>query len=270
MPDPFSYAGRRVVVTGGATGVGAALLELLAEIGAPEVVVLDIKAPSAPHTTFVEVDLADERAVDAAVGAVDGDIDALFNNAGVNSTSGLRTTMAVNYLALRRLSEGLLHRIRPGGAIVNTASTAGQRWDKHPDAIRELIAVDGWDAALDWVEVRTDLFTDVYPFSKEVVQYWTMHSARATGRRQVRTNSICPAPIDTPLLSDFRRTMTDKVIDWNIGEALGRVMRPSEAASALAFLGSEAASYINGVNLLVDGGFYGSVNTGQVDWSGLR
>jgi NAD(P)-dependent dehydrogenase (short-subunit alcohol dehydrogenase family) len=274
MPDPFGYASKRVVVTGGATGVGAALLELLAEIGAPSVTVLDIKQPTGPHDEFIEVDLGDQSAVDAAIAAIDGPIDVLFNNAGVNSTAGLRTTVSVNFLALRRLSEGLLGRIRPGGAVVNTASSAGNNWAAHLEELDEFLAIDGWEPAVSWVEAREARFdvpnADIYFFSKELVQLWTLRWAPVARTAGVRVSSVCPAPIDTPLLADFRRTITDKVIDWNIAQAGGRLMTAREVAMPLAFLGSDAASYISGVNLVVDGGFNAALSTGQLDFSGLR
>ena len=85
----------------------------------------------------------------------------------------------------------------------------------------------------------------------------------------MRTNSVCPTAIDTPLLADFRATMGEKLIDWTIGQATGTVMTPREVATALAFLGSDAASYVNGDDLVADGGFNAAMTTGQVDFSGL-
>jgi NAD(P)-dependent dehydrogenase (short-subunit alcohol dehydrogenase family) len=85
----------------------------------------------------------------------------------------------------------------------------------------------------------------------------------------VRVNSVCPAPIDTPLLVDFRKTMTDKIIDWTVSQTNQRLVTPREVACALAFLASDGASYINGVNLNVDAGFNAALATGQVDFSGL-
>ena len=84
----------------------------------------------------------------------------------------------------------------------------------------------------------------------------------------MRTNSVCPGPIDTPLLADFRKTTSDKIVDWNIREMDGRPISAREVATALAFLGSPAASYVNGVNLDIDGGFNAALATGQVDFSG--
>src|SRR4029453_16425826 len=163
---------------------------------------------------------------------------------------------------LRRLSERLLDRIPDGGAIVNTASTAGNQWPGHLELINQLLDIDDWDKSLQWLE--TAEIGVPYFFSKELVQVWTMRSSRPTIRRGVRTNSVCPSPIDTPLLKDFRQTMTDKLIDWNISETNGRPVAAREVAAVLAFLGSDAAAYVNGVKLLVDARFTTAVATAQV------
>jgi NAD(P)-dependent dehydrogenase (short-subunit alcohol dehydrogenase family) len=268
---PFSYEGRHAVVTGGSSGVGAALLDVLAELDVARVTVVDLKAPSGPHDAFIETDLSDEQAVRAAVAAVDGPVDALFNNAGVADTQPPRTVISVNYLALRTLTEALLDRMPEGGAIVNTASTAGNTWRKRAEPIDELLTlgVDAWERSLRWFDEHADsLGQGPYNFSKEIVERYTMRSSRTTMRAGVRTNSVCPGPIDTPLLRDFRATTSDQIIDWNIREMAGRAISPREVAGTLAFFGSPAASYVNGVNLEVDGGFFAALATGQVDYSG--
>ncbi len=272
MKHPFSYDGRGVVVTGAARGVGAALLDVLAELGAAPVAVLDLDAPSGPHDTFLATDLSDEAAVRDAVARLDGPVHALFNNAGVADTQPAPVVLAVNYLALRTLSEGLLDRIPEGGAIVNTASIAGNLWRKRSQPIGALLDIDvaaGWAASQRWfAENMPTLDQGPYNFSKEVVELYTLRSSRSTMRRGVRTNTVCPGPIDTPLLPDFRATTSDKIIDWNIREMNGRAVDPREVALALAYLGSPAASYVNGVNLDIDGGFNAALATGQVDFSG--
>jgi NAD(P)-dependent dehydrogenase (short-subunit alcohol dehydrogenase family) len=269
MSNPFSYENKRVVVTGGATGVGAGLLEVLAEQDAAHVTVLDVKAPSGPHQTYLQTDLSDRKAVDEAIAAIEGPVDALFNNAGVADTLPPSTVISVNYLALRKLSEGLLDRIPEGGAIVNTASTAGGQWPERLAMINELLDLGGdWDASLAWLESH-EIGTAPYFFSKELVQVYTMRSSRPTLQHGVRTNSVCPSPIDTPLLKDFRATISDKLIDWNIEQANGRPVTPREVGLVLAFLGSDAAAYVNGVNLLVDAGFTAAMTTGQVDFAAI-
>jgi NAD(P)-dependent dehydrogenase (short-subunit alcohol dehydrogenase family) len=272
MAHPFSYEGRRAVVTGGASGVGAALLDVLAELDAAHVTVLDLAEPDGPHDAFVAADLSDERAVRTAIDNIEGPVHALFNNAGVADTQAADVVMKVNYLALRSLSEGLLERMAGDAAIVNTASIAGNMWRKRAeqiDALLDLGVDDGWAAALEWFEANADSLRQTpYNFSKEVVERYTQRSSRPTVRRGVRTNSVCPGPIDTPLLPDFRKATSDQIIDWNIREMNGRPVSAREVALALAFFGSPAAVYVNGVNLDIDGGFNAALATGQLDLSG--
>jgi NAD(P)-dependent dehydrogenase (short-subunit alcohol dehydrogenase family) len=272
MTHPYSYEGRRVVVTGAARGVGAALLEVLTELEAEHVTVLDLEAPSGPHDAFLAADLSDEDAVRDAVARIEGPVHGMFNNAGVADTQPPHTVLSVNYLALRTLSEGLLDRMPDGGAIVNTASLAGDLWRKRGQQINEVLDIgiaDGWTASLDWFDANLPrIEQSPYNLSKEIVELYTLRSSRPTMRRGVRTNSVCPGPIDTPLLPDFRRTTSDKIIDWNIREMNGRAVAPREVATGLAFLGSPAAAYVNGVNLTIDGGFSAALATGQVDFSG--
>ena len=272
MTHPFSFQDRRVVITGAARGVGAALLEVLAELDVAHVTAIDLQAPAGKHDTFIEANLADEAAVRSALAQIDGPVHALFNNAGVADTQPPAVVLAVNVLALRTMSEGLLDRMPEGSAIVNTASLAGGMWRKRAKQINELLDFDlndGWGASQQWFETHRDtLDQGPYNFSKEVVELYTMRSSRSAMRRGVRTNTICPGPIDTPLLPDFRATTSDKIIDWNIREMNGRAVAPREVAEALAFFGSPAAFYINGVNVDIDGGFTAAVNTGQVDFSG--
>src|SRR4051812_35676634 len=75
---PFTYEGLRVVVTGGASGVGAALLDVLAEFDAAHVTVLDVKRPTGPHHAYVAIDLGDEQAVRGAGAQIDGPVHVLF------------------------------------------------------------------------------------------------------------------------------------------------------------------------------------------------
>lgn len=272
MSNPFNYTAKRVVVTGGASGIGDALLNLLVELGMPKVVVVDRQQPAAPHTIFIQTDLADPSAIDDAIEQIQGPVDVLFNNAGVAATQPARTVFAVNYLAVRRLSTGLLDRIPAGGAIVNTASIAGDNWASHIGAINELVEIGDWDDSLAWVDTHCKpgcVGQDRYGFSKEVLRVWGMRYSRASILRGVRINSVCPGPVDTPLLADFYETMGKDLLDWTVGQASGTIMTAREVAMPLAFLGSPAASYVNGHDLVADGGFNAALSTGQINFDGL-
>ena len=268
MANPFSYEGKRVVLTGAYSGVGAALLELLDELGAEHITVIDLKEPSGPASQFVQTDLSSEAAVDAALAAIDGPVHALFNNAGVAGTMPVNTVMAVNYLAVRKLTDGLRDRMAEGSAIAITASIAGAGWAPNLAQIQELLAVEGWDDSLAWIDAHPDLFTDAYSVSKQFMQVYTMMSAREMQQRGLRINSVCPSPIETALLPDFRETMSEKTIDWAI-EQSGRVAQPRDIALVLAFLGSDASGFVNGVNLNVDLGFTAGMTMGQLDFGAL-
>ncbi len=268
----IDYTGKSVLITGGSSGVGASLVELVAGLGAT-VTMLDRNDPPAELTssiaTFIKVDLADPASIDAAVEQAPAQIDVLFNNAGVAATLPTRTVISVNCLAVRRLSEKLLDRIPAGGAIVNTASMAGQGWPNHLNEINEFLSIEDWGKALEWVDAHAELMPDPYLFSKEIAQVWVTRSSATTMAKGVRTCSACPGIIDTPLLVDFRATMTDKVVDWTVGQSTGKLCTPRQVADVLAFLGSDAASLISGTNVYCDYGFTAAMSTGQVDFAGL-
>ncbi|MAH24528.1 MAG: short-chain dehydrogenase [Gammaproteobacteria bacterium] len=268
MSGLIDFSGKRVVVTGGYSGIGAALVELLCDAGADQIVVLDIKEPQASVAEFIETDMGNPTSIDAAVARLNADgapaVDVLFNNAGVAATLPAETVMRVNTLGLKRLTERLLPTIASGGAIVNTASVAGNRWPEHLQQINGLLDTEGWDEGVSWVAGNAEVVADGYAFSKECVQVYTMRMAKTATEHRLRINSICPSPVDTPLLPAFRETMTDEIIDWSIEAGAGRVATPQDQARALIFLGSDMASYVNGVNLVVDGGFGAALLMGQV------
>ncbi|MEM1437272.1 MAG: coniferyl-alcohol dehydrogenase [Pseudomonadota bacterium] len=262
-----SFSGKRIVVTGAYSGIGAALVQLLTESGADDVTVLDVRQPDAEVARFIETDMGNPVAIDAAVAELTGrgrPIDVLFNNAGVAATLPADTVMRINLLGLKRLTERLLPEMQPGGAIVNTASVAGNGWPAHLPQITALLGIDSWDEGVAWIADHSELIADGYFFSKECVQVYTMRMARTATAHGLRINSVCPSPVDTPLLPAFRETMSDAIIDWAIDAGAGRVATAEDQARALLFLGSDLASYVNGVNLLVDGGYSAALQMGQV------
>lgn len=265
----MDFTGKHVVVTGGASGVGAALLDVLAELGRPRVTVLDLRQPSGPHDSFIETNLADEAALEAAIARIEGPVDALFNNAGVADTSPREVVFAVNVLAPLRLTQALTPQMSPGSAVVITASIGGMSWSKRLGAIQELLALRERDAMVKWFAGR-DLGVDTYSFTKEVMQVWTMREAQPLRALGIRINSVCPSPIDTPLVADFRQTVGDAGMDFTIAHSGGRMVSAREVASVLAFLGSPAASFVSGQNVDVDNGFHSAIVSESLDTSSVR
>ncbi len=269
MKNPFSYQGKRVVITGAYSGVGAATVELLSSLGASEIIALDIREPQGPITRYIETNLGDSAAIDAAAASIDGPVDVLFNNAGIAATNPALEVMKVNYLGVRHLSEALLPKIPEGGAIAITASIAGGQWAQHLVEIQELLAITDRGKAIDWIQEHSELVGGGYDFSKECLQIYTMQSSKATMARGVRINSICPGPIDTPLLPDFKKSMTEALINWQVEQTHGKMATAEDVATAVVFLGCDASIFVNGVNLNADAGFSAALTTGQLDFSTL-
>lgn len=263
-----TYDGLRVVVTGAATGVGAALVQQLRAAGAASVTAVDRK-PVADVDRFLEADLSDRSAVDQLVAELGGQVDVLFNNAGVAANLPLEVVMGVNVFAPRLLTHGLAPTMGPDGAVVGTASIAGLQYAAHQGEITELLAIDDWSEALAFLGGHPELTADPYSFSKECAQVFTMLAAPAVARHGVRINSACPGIIETPLIADFADTMGLPIMEWMVSNGSGRRASPDEIASVLLFLGSPGSAYMNGSNVVCDGGFTAALNTGQADFSTL-
>ena len=247
---------RAVVVTGAASGIGAAVVDALLAANA-EVYSLDVAPVQAPVKQAVQCDLGDQASIDFAIELMPPRVDMLLNCAGVPNGGRFspQQVMAINWLGLRHLSEALLPRIAPGGSITHVASTAGRAWADNADHHQALMAAATFRTGTAWVAAKPDVIGDGYSFSKQAVQYYTMWRAlQIQSQHGVRMNSVCPGVTNTQLNDDFRRGVGDDVIDRAISLA-GRPAEPYEMAGALLFLADErSASYVNGINLNVDRG----------------
>lgn len=255
------FANKRYVVTGAASGIGHAVAEQLLAAGA-EVYSLDRNAPSAAVTRHIEVDLSNPRSVDAAVEQLDGQFDGLMNVAGVPGTAPADVVLAVNTLAVRALTESMLDRLKPGGAVTIVSSTAGFGWAARLDAIRELLATDTFDDGVAWFKAHPQQ-GNAYNFSKEVTTVYAMSMGLMAAQNGFRVNAVLPGPVQTPILTDFEDTMGKDTLD-GLKALLGRHATPDDIAGAIVFLASDAARWINGHALVVDGGATGAVLTGVI------
>jgi NAD(P)-dependent dehydrogenase (short-subunit alcohol dehydrogenase family) len=267
MSDLVSYKNKRVVVSGCFSGMGEATARLLLSLGA-EVHGLDYKESALPLASFHSMDLRDPAAVDAAVDRIEGKVDALFNCAGVPSTFAPIDIFKVNYLGTRRLTERLLPRIKDGGAIACIASTAAFAWARKIPAAMELVSKATYEEALALCEERVKAGVDAYTNSKEAVIVWVLLNSASLIKRGIRMNCILPGPTATPFMEQQSTITPDAAIDA-FTLPINRRSRPEEQAAPLVFLNSDAASYVNGVALPVDGGFMGGVATGEIDLAKL-
>ena len=243
------FEGKIALVTGGASGIGAATVRRLAAEGA-RVAVADINDEGAREVAgeldgfACHLDVTDTESIQEAVGAVRaelGEIDVLVNNAGTDLFSffvktdpglwdfvlgvNLRGVLAVTHAILPGMQE------RKQGSIVNVASEAGR------------VGSQG---------------SAVYSAAKAGVIGFTKAIAREAARYRVRVNAVAPGPIETPLLNaapkvygEIGERLKQGMVDATL---LGRSGEAEEVAAAIAFLASEDASYVTGQTLGVSGG----------------
>ena len=255
IDELFRYDGRRAVVTGCASGIGACVARQLTDLGA-EVVGLDVRRPALQLKEFHEVDLGDAASIDRAVAAIDGPVDSLFNIAGVSSGIGdpLRV-VTINFLGTRRFTEALVPKMPPGSAIANVSSLAASGYRENASVTAGLLGTESMAEGIEWCERNPQPVADGggYRLSKEALILYGMANVAVLGAKGIRINCTAPGVTDTPILDQLRTAYGPEFLD-SFRTPLGRAAEPDEQASVLVFLNSRAASYITGQVIWVDGG----------------
>jgi NAD(P)-dependent dehydrogenase (short-subunit alcohol dehydrogenase family) len=251
--DAFRYDGKRALVVGGATGMGAAVAELAQDAGA-EVVVMDRAAVTLPGVKAIELDLSDKASIDAAVDECGGPVHALFSCAGVaDGTPGIER---INFIGHRRLinrlvAAGMLPR---GAAIGMISSAAGLGWQANLEVLHEYLNITDFDEAASWA--RENNKAD-YMWSKMAINAYVAREAFGFLQQGIRINAILPGPTNTPLAQANAEMWLGFGADYR--EAAGiEASTPLEQAYPLLFLCSDAASGVNGVTVVTDAGYVAS------------
>jgi NAD(P)-dependent dehydrogenase (short-subunit alcohol dehydrogenase family) len=248
--DAFGYKGKRALVVGGATGMGAATAQLVQDGGA-EVVIMDIAEPSLAGAKFIPVNLADRASIDAALEQVGGPIDALFSCAGVaDGTPGIEKINFIGHRHMidRMLADGTLGR---GSAIGFISSAAGLGWEANLDKLKAYLATPDFESAAKWIEQNGGAD---YMSTKQAICAYVASQAYPLLKHGVRINAICPGPTDTPLAQANKELWLGFASDYRAELGL-EPSTPLEQAYPLVFLCSEAAVSITGHILVTDIGY---------------
>jgi NAD(P)-dependent dehydrogenase (short-subunit alcohol dehydrogenase family) len=246
----FRYDGKRALVVGGATGMGAAAAQTVASLGA-EVIVLDYAPIDYEVAQPIKVNLSDLSSINDALSQVDGPIDALFAAAGVaDGTPGI---MKINFISHRHIIETMVGdgRLGHGSAVCAISSVAGIGWQSNMPVLTEFLSTPDFDSAAAWVDAHEG--RDSYMFSKQVLGCYIASEAYRLAAKGVRINGILPGPTDTPLARANADLWLTFAQDYRDATGLPQLV-PEQMGDVMAFLNSDAASGISGVTLLVDGG----------------
>jgi NAD(P)-dependent dehydrogenase (short-subunit alcohol dehydrogenase family) len=263
MEDVLQYQGKRAVVTGCASGMGAATAAVLAELGA-EVIGLDVNDAEGV-AKFIPVDLRSKDSIDEAVGSINTPVDAIFSVAGLPGPpfSDLDTVL-VNFIGARHLIESLVPTMPSGSAIACVASNAGLGWQDDIANLKGATDTESFDAAVAWCEANPDRIASGYAPSKKLINAWVASRAVDLIKLGIRLNCTNPGPTNTAMMPSFEDQYGKDIIDAFVGPS-GRRSTPEEQAWPLVFLNSPRSSYVTGEALYVDAGFLGAMVTGRLD-----
>lgn len=254
---------RKYLAVGGATGIGQEVCQRLMSAG-HEVILMDRIEPEFAVTQYIAIDLTKQATVDAALTQLEGKIDGLLNIAGLPPREGLTgKIIAVNWVGLEYITEKVLPQMNDGGVVVNLASKAGQFWQQNMEQVKSLLALHDWAEVDSWCEGQGIEHVRAYNLSKETLIVWTKLLAARLLSRHIRVVSVSPAAVSTSILDDFMKAFGDKV-----AANLQRVGRPGsveEIASTVLSVADPANSWLNGVDIQVDGGMGAAVFAEQVN-----
>lgn len=232
----FDLTGKTAIVTGGASGIGAATARRLAQAGA-KVWIADVSEASEPGCFFRRTDVSNPADISAICDEVmnsEGHLDIYVNNAAISSGHLLADAdlerserfWRVNQMGVQMGIKEAAARMKAGGSIINFSSIT---------AVRGLAC---------WGE---------YAGTKGAIMALTQTAAVEYGPRGIRVNCIAPGIIDTPMAMNEAPEMVRK--NAAVFTLLGRIGQPEELAAVVHFLASDDASYVTGQILSVDGGW---------------
>ena len=254
MSAGFDYKDKRVLVTGSSSGIGAAVAGALVDLGA-EVHGASRSGTAAGLASFTTLDLADPDSIRAAVDSIGGRIDGMFNCAGATPLIDPVDILKVNFLGTRLLTETVLPLMSTGGAVVSVSSDGGYAWRPKRELVLDFLTAETFEEGVAWYTEHQDQAGHSYSFGKEALDVWTMVQSAVLIQRGIRINIASPGAVQTPMLEAIEAVFPAEMID-SVTHPIGRRSSPQEQVGPILFLNSGGASYVNGVDLQVDGGFW--------------
>ena len=256
--DAFRYDGKRALVVGGATGMGAAVAELVHDAGA-EVIVMDRADITLDGVKAIHLDLSDTASIDAAIAELRrADQRAVLVRRRRRRHAGHRAHQLPRPPLHDREAAGRRPAPR-GSAIGMISSAAGLGWENSLDEVKAYLDIADFHEAAQWA--RDNNKAD-YMWSKKSVCAYVAREAFPLLQKGIRINAILPGPTNTPLAQANAEMWLTFGQDYR--DATGtEASTPLEQAYPLVFLCSDAAVGVNGITIVTDAGYVSSGVTGS-------
>lgn len=256
MKDYFGYNGKVCVVTGASSGMGKATVEMLVDLGA-RVYAIDLNPCEVVGIEkFIKCNLASKGEIDETFKQLPEKIDSFFGIAGLSGAkTDYRTTFDCNYTANMYITLNYLkERMQKGGAIVYCTSTAGLEWKKFKKEQNKVVHSTTWEEI---TKVTSKLAanapaTFAYMYSKRCLSQFACEQSVEFAKLGVRMNNVLPASTDTGMKQEFQDMVgSEEGLIEQAGLA-NRLATSEEMAMPMVFLNSNMASFISGLDMVVD------------------
>lgn len=256
MKDFFGYDGKVCIVTGASSGMGKATTQMLVELGA-KVYAIDMNPCQVEGIEkYLKCNLASKEDIDNTFKELPEKIDSFFGIAGLSgSKTDYRTTFDCNYTANMYITLYYLkERMQKGASVVYCTSTAGLEWKKFKKEQNKVVHSKTWEEV---VAATSKLASSApaafaYMYSKRCLSQFICEQAVEFAKLGIRMNNVLPAATDTGMKQEFQDMVgSEEGLIEQAGLAK-RLATSEEMAGPMVFLNSNMASFVSGVDFLVD------------------
>ena len=271
----FGYEGKKVVITGAASGMSKAAAKLLIDLGA-EVYAIDINPIDLPVVEKYQADLSKKEEIDRVIDNLPEKIDALFLCHGIAFFPGLELQVQkVNFYSQKYMTEQLLPRMNENGTVNYISSVGGFGWQQIYDKAVELINIATWEEAMIWYDNHPELIKSAYVFAKQCLESYVTYKCMSPEfiDKRIRLNAINPGDTTTGLTADFNKS-TSPTGDIKEGEEMisniflkswnGYAATPEQMGYPLVLIGSDIFSYMSGQLIYIDMGLTSTWTSGAL------
>ena len=256
MDDMFGYKDKVCVITGVSSGMGLETTKMLVELGA-KVYAIDLNECEVEGIEkFIKCNLANKDDIDNAFKEIPDSIYSFFGNAGLSgSKTDYLTTFNCNYTANFYITnEYLTKRIEKGGSILYVTSAAGLNWEKFMKEERKMVYASSWEEVQDLIDplAKKSPSTFAYMYSKRCLSYFSAKAASEFGKKGIRVNNVMPGSTDTGMKDEFEKMAGGHDALVSSAGLAGRLAESKEMANCMIFLNSSMASFVSGIDFVVD------------------